>query len=73
MVLNPLTREAIPGILNILTLDVLIQVAILIVVGLIAAFISILLAKPEPELSDTDLEAFISDKSGATSVPSRVL
>jgi hypothetical protein len=69
---NSLARGAIQSILNTLILGVLIQVAILIVVGLIAAFISILLTGPEPLLSDTDLEALIAVQSGTTLPPNPV-
>ena len=65
--LNSLAGGAIQSIVSTLVLGVLIQVAILIVVGLVAAFISILLTTPEPLLSDADLEAFIAAHGGSIS------
>lgn len=69
LALNALARGAVQSIISTLILGVLIQVAILIVVGLLAAFLSILLSSPDPLFSDADLEALIAMQSGVTPTP----
>ncbi len=71
--LKVLARGMIQSIISSLTLSVLLQVAALIVVGLIAAFISVLIAPPEPELTEAELHAlFVAQNNILTPAPSSV-
>jgi len=63
--LEVLFRGMVLAALNNLTLSVVIQVAVLIVVGLMAVFLSVLIAPPEPELSDTEMAVLIAQQNSA--------
>ncbi len=66
--IDTLSESAIKTIVSLLTTSVLIQVAILIVCGLAAVFISVLIPLPPPQPTDAELEMLVARSSVNPSV-----
>ena len=62
---NALARAVTQSVISTLTISVLLQVAALIVIGLVAVFVSVLLKPREPELTDEEFTALMAAQTPA--------